>query len=85
MWTEITRRQYRREGLGYASDMTAAEWSILTPLPPPARRLGRPRRTDPREVLNAILYVLATDTQGLPLAVLAHPANLQDVHGAVPL
>ena len=43
--------------------MTAAEWSILTPLLPPARRLGRPRRTDLREVLNAILYVLATGCQ----------------------
>jgi len=25
-WTEITREQYRRDGLRYASDMTDAEW-----------------------------------------------------------
>lgn len=172
MWTEITRDQYRRDGQRYASDMTSEEWSIIEPLLPPARRLGRPRRVNVREVLNAILYVLATgcqwralpkdfpprstvqgyfyswrddgtwhlavaalvvrarhalgrkaaasvgiidsqststtqsggprgldaakrikgrkrhivtDTEGLLLAVLVHPANVQDVHGAVPL
>lgn len=172
MWTEITRDQYRRDGLRYTSDMTAGEWSIIEPLLPPPRRLGRPREVDLREVLNAILYVLATgcqwralpkdfpprstvqgyfyrwrddgtwhlvvaklvvcarhalgrkaaasagiidsqsvattesggprgldagkrikgrkrhivtDTEGLLLAVLVHPANVQDVHGAVPL
>lgn len=172
MWTEITRKQYRRDGLRYASDMTDEEWAIIAPLLPPRRRLGRPRKVDLREVLNAILYVLATgcqwralpkdfpprstvqgyfygwrddgvwheavarlvvrarhalgraaavaagivdsqsvpttesggprgldpgkrvkgrkrhivvDTEGLLLAVLVHPANVQDVHGAVPL
>ena len=63
MWTEITRDQYRRDELRYASDMTAAEWSIIEPLLPPRRRLGRPREVDLREVLNAILYVLATGCQ----------------------
>lgn len=63
MWTEITRQQYRREGLRYASDMTVDEWSVLSAFLPPARRLGRPRRTDLREVVNAILYVLATGCQ----------------------
>ncbi len=37
-WTEITRAQYRRDGLGYASDMTDAEWELIEPLMPvPAR------------------------------------------------
>ena len=172
MWTEITREEYSRDGQRYASDMTNAEWSIISPFLPPPRRLGRPRRSDLREVLNAILYVLATgcqwralpkdfpprstvqgyfyswrddgtwhevvaklvvcarhalgrkaaastgiidsqsvattesggprgldagkrikgrkrhivtDTEGLLLAVVVHPANVQDVHGAVPL
>ena len=172
MWTEITREQYRRDGLRYTSDMTDGEWSIIAPLLPGPCRLGRPRRTDPREIMNAILYMLATgcqwralpkdfpprttvqayfyswrdngiwhevmttlvvrarralgrkpaatagiidsqstpttesggprgldpgkrvkgrkrhivtDTEGLLLAVLVHPANIQDVHGAVPL
>ena len=42
MWTEITRRQYERSGLRYASDMTDEEWNLIMPLLPPAKRLGRP-------------------------------------------
>ena len=43
MWTETTRRQYRREDLRYASDMTDAEWALIEPHLPAAKRLGRPR------------------------------------------
>ena len=63
MWTEITRRQYERSGLRYASDMTDEEWNLIMPLLPPAKRLGRPRTTDLREVLNAILYMARTGCQ----------------------
>ena len=170
-WTEITRAQYRRDGLRFASDMTDAEWALIARRLPPRRRLGRPRKTDLRKVVEAMLYILATgcqwralpsdfpprstvqgyfyawrdsgvwrrivsslvrrarralgrrptptaavidsqsastqnggprgydagkrvhgrkrhivtDTNGLLLAVLVHPANVQDVHGAVPL
>ena len=27
-WTEITRPQYQRDGLRYASDTTDAEWAV---------------------------------------------------------
>jgi len=171
-WTETTRKQYCRDGLRYASDMTDGEWALIGPLMAPPRRLGRPRRVDLRSVVEAILYMLAagcqwralpkdfpprstvqgyfyrwrddgtwqeivpklvtrvrqalgrnaaaslgiidsqsaqttesggprgfdaakrvkgrkrhivTDTQGLLLAVLVHPANVQDCHGAAPL
>lgn len=171
-WTEITREQYRRDGLRYASDTTDAEWAVIDAVMPAPRRLGRPRQTDLRDVVNAIFYILATgcqwralprefpprstvqgyfygwrddgtwhqvvatlvvvargalgrtavataaiidsqsvattesggprgldagkrikgrkrhivtDTQGFLLDVLVHPANVQDVHGAVPL
>jgi transposase len=171
-WTEITRAQYRREGLICASDLNDAEWLLLSFFLPAASRVGRPREVDLRRVINAILYVLSTgcqwralpqmfpprstvqyyfylwrdqrlwqrinlalvrrarsamgrnavpsagvidsqsvkttesggprgfdaakkvrgrkrhivtDTQGLPLAVLVHAANVQDNHGAVPL
>ena len=62
-WTEITRAQYRREGLRYASDTTDAEWAIIGPLLPPPSRLGRPREVDFREVLNGILFVLRSGCQ----------------------
>ena len=40
--------------------MTDAQWEILRALLPPAPGGGRPRTTDMREVVNAILYVLRT-------------------------
>lgn len=62
-WTETTRRQYRRDGLRYTSDMTDREWAVLEPLLPPASRLGRPRRHQLRAIVNAILYILQTGCQ----------------------
>ncbi len=58
MWTEITRPKYERDGLRYASDLSDAEWTLIEPHMPPAKALGRPRTTDLREVVNAILYLL---------------------------
>jgi putative transposase len=62
-WTEITREHYRRDGLRYASDTTDEEWKLLAPLMPQPRGVGRPREVDLREVVNAILYILATGCQ----------------------
>jgi transposase len=62
-WTEITRRQDRRDGLRYASDVTDEAWRLIAPHLPPAKLLGRPRETDLREALNAMLYVLTTGCQ----------------------
>jgi putative transposase len=41
----------------YPSDLTAAQWRLVTPLIPPVKPGGRPRKYDMREVLNGILYV----------------------------
>ena len=171
-WSKVTRGQYQRNGLRYASDMTDAEWRLIMRRMPARHRHGRPREVDLREVVQAILYILSTgcqwralphefppystvqsyfyawrdsgrwqrivavlvrqarkklrrkpmpsaaiidsqsapttqaggprgfdpgkrisgrkrhivtDTEGLLLAVHVHPANVQDVHGAVPL
>ena len=62
-WTEITRPQYRREGLRYASDLADAEWALIEPFMPDRRPLGRPRATDLRTVVNAIFYIATTGCQ----------------------
>ncbi len=62
-WTEITRPQYRREGLRYASDLADAEWALIEPFMPGRRRLGRPRATALRSVVNAIFYLVTTGCQ----------------------
>src|SRR5260221_1870291 len=63
MWTDITRRQYRRDGLKYASDLTEAEWLLLVGELPRARRRGRPRCTDLPRVVQAIFYILEAGCQ----------------------
>ena len=62
-WTEITRRQYRRDGSRYASDLTDEEWELIVPHLPAAKPLGRRRTTDLRHVVNAMLYLLTTGCQ----------------------
>ena len=63
MWTDEHRRAADRRGLRYPSDLTAAEWELVKPFIRPAKRGGRPRSVDVREVLNAIFYVLSTGCQ----------------------
>lgn len=63
MWTEITREQYRRDELRYASDTRAGEWAQIAPVLPPPRRLGRPRKWALRAIVDAILYLLWTGCQ----------------------
>src|SRR5437763_16458639 len=63
MWTEITRRKSEREGQRYASDLTNGEWALIEPHMPAAKRLGRPRATELRKVLDAILYIARTGCQ----------------------
>ena len=63
MWKPEHRRAANRVGLRYPSDLTDDEWGLVAPQIPPARRGGRPRDVDLREVLNAIFYVLSTGCQ----------------------
>jgi putative transposase len=42
----------------YPSDVTDAQWALLQPLLAPARPGGRPRKTDLRQVVNAVFYLL---------------------------
>jgi transposase len=63
MWTTEQRQAHERRGLRYPSDLTDAGWALVEPFIPPARRGGRKRTVGVREVLNGILYVLATGCQ----------------------
>ena len=58
MWTPTTRRQHSRMGLRYETDLTDAEWAVIEPLMPRPAPCGRPPVWTPREILNAIFYVL---------------------------
>lgn len=42
---------------GYPSDLTNDQWALLEPLVPKANPNVRPRKTDPRELVNALLYL----------------------------
>ena len=63
MWTNENRGRYDRSKLRYPSDLTDAEWALIEPLIPPARRGGNKRTVDIREVANGLMYVLGTGCQ----------------------
>ncbi len=64
---------YKREGLteiiasmtqnSYRSDLTNKQWQLIEPHLPSEKDRGRPRTTDLREVVNALLYMLRTGCQ----------------------
>ena len=60
MWTTENRPRYNRDKLRYPSDLTDDEWALAVALVPPAKRGGRRREVDVREILNGIMYVLST-------------------------
>ena len=60
MWTVENRARYDRGHLRYPSDLTDEEWSLIAPFIPPAKRGGRKRSVNVREVLNGIMYLLST-------------------------
>ena len=63
MWTAENRKRYDRSQLRYPSDLTDDEWSLIEPLIAPARRGGRRREVNVREVMNGVMYVLSTGCQ----------------------
>src|SRR6202795_2657145 len=63
MWKPEHRRAADRHGLRYPSDLIDSEWALIERAIPPAKRGGRRREVNVREVLNAIFYVLSTGCQ----------------------
>ena len=63
MWTPETRgrvARIRKKLKRYPTDMTDEEWSMIAPVLPQPSARGRPRKTDLREVVNAIRYLVRT-------------------------
>ncbi len=63
MWTTENRARYNRDQLRYPSDVTDAEWAVIAPRIPPARRGGCKRTVKIREVFKGVLYLLSTGCQ----------------------
>jgi putative transposase len=47
----------------YPTDLTDEQWKLVEPYLPRAKPGGRPRKTDLREVLNAVLYLVRSGCQ----------------------
>src|SRR5258708_34182976 len=63
MWTPKPRgrmAEIRKKLKRYPTDMTTEEWSVIAPLLPEPKKRGRPRKTDLREGVNAIRYLVRT-------------------------
>ena len=63
MWTTENRARYDRSKLRYPTDLTDAEWALVEPVIPPAKRGGNKRTVIVREVVNGLMYILGTGCQ----------------------
>jgi hypothetical protein len=64
MWRTENRPRYNRDKLRCPSDLTEAEQQqLIKPLVPPAKRGGRKRTVNMRNVVNGVMYMLSTDCQ----------------------
>jgi len=62
-WNDTARDEHSRDCARYPSDLTDREWVLIAPLLPPAKPGGRPRTTDLRAVVEALLYLASSGCQ----------------------
>ncbi len=63
----------------YPTDLSNAQWRALAPLVPPAKPGGRPRSTDMREALNALISMARTGCSWRLIPHdLPHPSTLKN-------
>ena len=62
-WSETALREYRRACPRHARDSTDREWAPIEPFMPPPSRIGRPRKSDLREIVNAVVPMASTGCQ----------------------
>jgi putative transposase len=55
-----SRAPARRELLAYDTDLSDEQWALIAPLLPAAKMGGRPRTTDLRRTVEAVLYLVKT-------------------------
>jgi transposase len=75
MWKAEHRRGADRSGLRYPSDLSDAEWLIVEPMIPPAKRGGRRRSVNVREVLNGIFTSCGPVANGKPCPRILPPKS----------
>ena len=61
--TKAAWQKYKRTNNHMQYDLTDMEWSVIEPLLPRQGRMGRPRRTILRRIVDAIQYMLGTGCQ----------------------
>lgn len=57
------RTRYERKHLRYPSDVTDAEWALIEPRIPPAKRGANKRSVNVREIVNGLMHILSTGCQ----------------------
>ena len=63
MWAVGNRGRCDRSKLRHLTDLTDAEWVLVEPLIPPARRGGNKRTVDMRAVVDGLMHILGTGCQ----------------------
>ena len=63
MWTTENRARYDRGKPRYPSNLTDAEWALVAPLIPPAKRGGNKHTANLRDVADGLFHVLSTGCQ----------------------
>lgn len=67
MWTPTTREQHSRPAARCQTDLTEAEWRLIEPRLPPARKTGRsPRLVDARDRQRDLLLAARRDRLAAP-------------------
>ena len=82
MWKPEHRRAADRHGFRYPSDLSDSEWALIEPAIPPAKRGGRRREVNVREVLNAIFYIETRQREGREVSPTAAIIDSQSAKGA---
>jgi hypothetical protein len=68
--------EHEKRAKRYPTDLTDAEWQIVSPFLPAPPKLGRKPTTDLREVLNALRYLARSGGGFLDDACDATPDNM---------